>query len=125
MTPMTFIAHLPPRRATALTVLPFLAGERSPGWDDSARATIHGARLNTQPADLLLAGMEAVTYRLAAIYDLLVPVIGDPHVVHVSGGALPALRPLDAEDPCRRPRASRHSLRRRRTHQPRRGHLGA
>lgn len=71
-----------------LTVLPFLAGERSPGWDDSARATIHGARLNTRPADLLLAGIEAVAYRLAAIYDLLVPVIGEPHVVHVSGGAL-------------------------------------
>ncbi len=81
------IAHLPPD-AHRLTVLPFLAGERSPGWDDSARATIHGARLNTQPADLLLAGIEAVAYRLAAIYDLLVPVIGEPHVVHVSGGAL-------------------------------------
>ena len=80
------IAHLPPD-GHRLTVLPFLAGERSPGWDDSARATIHGARLNTQPADLLLAGMEAVAYRLAAIYDLLVPVIGEPHVVHVSGGA--------------------------------------
>jgi gluconokinase len=80
------IAHLPPD-GHRLTVLPFLAGERSPGWDDSARATIHGARLNTQPADLLLAGMEAVAYRLAAIYDLLVPVIDEPHVVHVSGGA--------------------------------------
>ena len=80
-------AHLPPD-GHGLTVLPFLAGERSPGWDDAARATIHGARLNTQPADLLLAGIEAVAYRLAAIYDLLVPVIGEPHVVHVSGGAL-------------------------------------
>ena len=29
-----------------------------------------------------------MAYRLAAIYDLLVPVIGEPHVVHVSGGAL-------------------------------------
>ena len=81
------IAHLPPD-GHGLTVLPFLAGERSPGWDDAARATIHGARLNTQPADVLLAGIEAVAYRLAAIYDLLVPVIGEPHVVHVSGGAL-------------------------------------
>ncbi|MYD92194.1 MAG: gluconokinase [Chloroflexi bacterium] len=85
--PDDVIAHLPPD-GHGLTVLPFLAGERSPGWDDSARATIHGARLNTQPADLLLAGIEAVAYRLAAIYDLLVPVIGEPHVVHVSGGAL-------------------------------------
>ena len=85
--PDDVVAHRPPD-GHGLTVLPFLAGERSPGWDDSARATIHGARLNTQPADLLLAGIEAVAYRLAAIYDLLVPVIGEPHVVHVSGGAL-------------------------------------
>ena len=85
--PDDVIADLSPD-GHGLTVLPFLAGERSPGWDDAARATIHGARLNTQPADLLLAGIEAVAYRLAAIYDLLVPVIGEPHVVHVSGGAL-------------------------------------
>ena len=84
--PDDVMAHLP-ADGHGLTVLPFLAGERSPGWDDSARVTIHGARLNTQPADLLLAGIEAVAYRLAAIYDLLVPVIGEPHVVHVSGGA--------------------------------------
>lgn len=85
--PDDVVAHLSPD-GHGLTVLPFLAGERSPGWDDSARATIHGARLNTQPADLLLAGIEAVAYRLAAIYDLLVPVIGEPHAIHVSGGAL-------------------------------------
>ena len=85
--PDDVIAHLPPD-GHGLTVLPFLAGERSPGWDDAARATIHGARLNTQPADLLLAGIEAVAFRLAAIYDLLVPEIGELHGVHVSGGAL-------------------------------------
>ena len=84
--PDDIVAHRPPD-GHGLTVLPFLAGERSPGWDDAARATIHGARLNTQPADVLLAGMESVAYRLAAIYDLLVPVIGEPHVVHLSGGA--------------------------------------
>ena len=85
--PDAVIANLTPD-GHGLTVLPFLAGERSPGWDDAARATIHGARLNTQPADLLLAGIEAVAFRLAAIYDLLVPCIGEPHVVYVSGGAL-------------------------------------
>ena len=63
--PDDVISHLPPD-GTASPLLPFLAGERSPGWDDAARATIHGARLNTQPADLLLAGIEAVAYRLAA-----------------------------------------------------------
>ena len=71
-----------------LTVLPFFAGERSPGWNDGARATVHGLRLTTRPVDLLLAGLEGVSFRLAAIYALLTPVIDETHSVKVSGGAL-------------------------------------
>ena len=71
-----------------LTVLPFLSGERSPGWDDSARMTIHGASLNTCSADVLLAGLESVAYRVAAIYDLLIAAVAEPEAVYVSGGAL-------------------------------------
>ena len=71
-----------------LTVLPFLSGERSPGWDDTARMTIHGLSLNTCSADVLLAGLESVAFRLAAIYDLLIPEVAEPQAVYVSGGAL-------------------------------------
>ncbi len=81
-----------PADGHGLTVLPFLAGERSPGWDDAARATIHGLRLDTRPPELLLAGLEAVAFRLAAIYDLLAPEIGPRPRVHVSGGALRSMR---------------------------------
>jgi len=74
--------------AHGLTVLPFLAGERSPGWAGYARATIHGLSLSTTPLDILRAGLEAVAYRIALVFDLLRPLLpADPQVV-ASGGAL-------------------------------------
>ena len=74
--------------AHGLTVLPFLAGERSPGWAGHARATIHGLSLSTTPLDVLRAGLEAVAYRIALVFDLLRPLLpADPQVV-ASGGAL-------------------------------------
>ena len=72
--------------AHGLTVLPFFAGERSPGWNDAARATIHGLGLHSRPADILRAGMEAVAYRLAAVYELLRPAVAGRHSVAISGG---------------------------------------
>tara|TARA_Y100000588_G_scaffold14706_2_gene15699 strand:- start:4859 stop:6178 length:1320 start_codon:yes stop_codon:yes gene_type:complete len=71
-----------------LTVLPFFTGERSPGWNDGARATVHGLRLTTRPVDLLVAALEGVSFRLAAIYALLAPMVGETPRVRVSGGAL-------------------------------------
>ncbi len=74
--------------AHGLTVLPFLAGERSSGWASDARATIHGLSLATTPPEILRAGLEAVAYRLALVFNLLRPwFAGDCQVV-VSGGAL-------------------------------------
>jgi gluconokinase len=71
-----------------LTVLPFLAGERAPGWAGDARATIHGLTLATTPLHILRAGLEAVAYRIALVFDLLRPVLpADPQVI-ASGGAL-------------------------------------
>jgi len=71
-----------------LTVLPFLAGERAPGWAGHARSTVHGLSLATTSLDILRAGMEAVAYRVSLVFDLLRPMIpGDPQVV-ASGGAL-------------------------------------
>src|SRR5262245_45451856 len=50
-----------------LTVLPFLAGERSTGWNPNARAAIVGLSLHTTPLDIMRAGLEAVAYRFAKI----------------------------------------------------------
>ncbi len=71
-----------------LTVLPFLAGERAPGWAGHARATVHGLSLATSPLDILRAGMEAVAYRVALVFDLLRPMIPSGPQVVASGGAL-------------------------------------
>lgn len=72
-----------------LTVLPFLSGERSTGWHDEARGVIAGLTLDSAPLEILRAGLEAVAYRLAAIYDLIAREIGEPDEIIASGaGAL-------------------------------------
>ncbi len=71
-----------------LTILPFLAGERAPGWAPDARASILGLSLNTQPIEILRAGLEAVAYRLALIFNLLRHVAPEAGQVIASGGAL-------------------------------------
>ena len=54
-----------------LTVLPFLAGERSPDYPADAFATITGLRLSTTREDILRAGLEAIGYRfLEVLQDL-------------------------------------------------------
>ena len=75
------VLHLPPANevemalaegepdAHGLTVLPFLAGERSPGWRSERRATISGLSLDTTALDIMRAGLEAVALRLAAVYE--------------------------------------------------------
>src|SRR5207237_1066979 len=40
-----------------LTFLPFLAGERSLGWNPDARAALTGMNLDTRPLDILAAAM--------------------------------------------------------------------
>lgn len=71
-----------------LTVLPFVAGERSPGWRPNARAAITGMTLTTTPAKVLRAGIEAVAYRLAEIYCRLPSEITTGRSIVASGGAL-------------------------------------
>jgi gluconokinase len=81
------LAQRPPD-GHGLTVLPFFAGERAPGWAGHARATIHGLSLATTPLDILQAGLEAVAYRIALVYQRLRAVLpGEPQIV-ASGGAL-------------------------------------
>jgi gluconokinase len=71
-----------------LTMLPFLAGERSPDWSLGARAAIAGLRIDTAPLDLVRAGMEAVALRLALLQNLLRKSFPDLRTIVASGGAL-------------------------------------
>jgi gluconokinase len=74
--------------STGLTFLPFLAGERSPGWHDDASGVIAGLTLSTRPKHLIRAGMESVAYRLADVYDALRPLASPEHEIIASGGAV-------------------------------------
>lgn len=72
-----------------LTFLPFLAGERSPGWQPARRATIAGLTLATTPLHILRAGLEAVALGLDAIHRDLAPLSPtDDHEILAGGAAL-------------------------------------
>lgn len=71
-----------------LTLLPFIAGERSPGWAAEARVTISGLNLHTRPIDILRAGLESVALRFAVLYDLIREAIPHTREVVATGGAL-------------------------------------
>jgi gluconokinase len=71
-----------------LTLLPLLAGERSPGWRGDATGTIHGLRLSTSPLDIIQAALEGVALRLAIIAGQLAPVYEASPTVIAGGGAI-------------------------------------
>jgi len=83
------LRRLPPD-AHGLTVLPFLAGERSPGWSTSATGAIVGLTTATAPVPLLQACLEAVCYRFALVARLLDEHLDDSRAIVASGGALTA-----------------------------------
>jgi gluconokinase len=69
-----------------LTVLPFLAGERSPGWNADLRATVVGLRAATTAADIVQAWLEAIAYRFGLIAGELDSVAPEVRTVTASGG---------------------------------------
>jgi gluconokinase len=79
------LGALPPD-GHGLTLLPFIAGERSPGWAGDAKASIHGITLDTAPHEILRAALESVAYRFALIAEGLASA-GAGQII-ASGGAL-------------------------------------
>lgn len=71
-----------------LTVLPFLAGERNPDYRSDARAAIVGLGLSTTPFEIARASLEAVSFRIGLIHDLLAQVVPDATQIIVNGGAI-------------------------------------
>jgi gluconokinase len=84
---MAAAAALPPDQH-GLTILPFLSGERSPLWSDQATGVIAGLTLHTSLDDLLRAGMEAIAYRLAMLYQSLDELANADHQIVANGGAI-------------------------------------
>lgn len=81
------LAAFPPD-GHGLTVLPFVAGERSPGWAGDVQATIHGLTLATTPVAILRASLEAVAYRFAVIEQRLCGRVDCDHRLVASGSGL-------------------------------------
>ncbi|MGI8849544.1 MAG: gluconokinase [Pyrinomonadaceae bacterium] len=73
--------------AHGLTFLPFLAGERSTGYNESARGAILGLRSGTNAVEITQAALESVAFRFAEIYDQLNDVLKVREII-ASGGAL-------------------------------------
>jgi gluconokinase len=77
-----------PPAAHGLTVLPYIAGERSPGWADAASAVLSGLRVSTDAYDIAQAGLEAVAYRFALIAGQLELALDNVPAYIAGGGAL-------------------------------------
>ena len=80
------VARIPPD-AHGLTVVPFLAGERSPDYRPDAHAVLAGLRLATTRYDIVRAALEAVAYRFLAIFRELDSMTGVTQIV-ATGTAL-------------------------------------
>jgi len=84
------VAALPPD-GHGLTILPFISGERSPGWHAEAQAAITGLHAQTTPAEMLRAALESLAYQLAQVYEQLLTTLDmretRPQLIG-SGGAL-------------------------------------
>jgi gluconokinase len=69
-----------------LTILPFFAGERAPGWNPDAQAILLGLTLNTTADQLLRAALEAVAYRFYQVALRLAPLL-TPDVEFIASGS--------------------------------------
>jgi gluconokinase len=77
-----------PPDSHGLTVLPFLAGERSPGWHAEARAAIVGLTLASTPPQIARAMLEAVAFRFGLVFSILCQEIGEVGGIIGSGVGL-------------------------------------
>lgn len=57
--------------AHGLVFLPFLAGERSTGYNPNAKGAILGLTISATASEILQAALESVAYRFASIFDEL------------------------------------------------------
>lgn len=73
-----------------LIALPYLMGEKTPIWDNNAKAVIFGLALNHSKAHLVRAMMEGVTYALYESFEILQKTLAKINypIVMNEGGAI-------------------------------------
>ncbi len=70
-----------------ITALPLLAGDRSPTWDDGARAAIAGIGLGTSAEDIARAMVDGVAYRFARLWEVVDAAVPGIRTIIGTGGA--------------------------------------
>jgi gluconokinase len=78
-------AAVPPG-SRGLLFLPFLAGERCPNWNASARGVLFGLNLSHGPDEMVRSIMEGTVYQLYSVFEALQDLVGTPTEVRASGG---------------------------------------
>ncbi|MGE5507830.1 MAG: gluconokinase [Chitinophagales bacterium] len=78
-------AAVPPG-SRGLVCLPFLAGERSPGWNPQARGVFFGLSLTHGPDEVVRSLMEGVAFQLFSVFEALTELTGPPAEVRATGG---------------------------------------
>ncbi|HHX23469.1 MAG: gluconokinase [Tepidanaerobacteraceae bacterium] len=66
--------------------LPFLYGERNPGWQDSRKASFMGIKGHHEIGDLYHGVLEGVLFNLYQCYKALTQITGEPNEIRISGG---------------------------------------
>src|SRR5881628_3651159 len=74
--------------ADDVITLPLLAGDRSPTWDDAARAAIAGIGLATRPDAIARAMIEGVAHRAALLWSVVDAALPGIDRIIATGGTL-------------------------------------
>lgn len=77
-----------PDAKNAPVYLPFLFGERCPGWTDEREGSFHELRGSTTASDMFAAICEGVLFNIFQCYEILAGLCGPPDKIIVSGGIL-------------------------------------
>jgi len=80
------LAEAAPAGAGGLVCLPFLAGERSPIWDPSARGALLGLTFEHGPAHLARAVLESTAYQLRLLAEAILDAGARIDELRVCGG---------------------------------------
>lgn len=65
---------------------PYLAGERAPSWNSSARGSFYGLAMHHTKEDMMRSVLEGITMNLKQVMDALEDIIGQPEKIHGTGG---------------------------------------
>ncbi|AZV56159.1 gluconokinase [Clostridium sp. AWRP] len=72
--------------SNGLTFLPFITGERAPGWNADATGSLVGLRFMHDKRHIIRASMEGVIYNMYSIYRMIEKIDGNVKQIIANGG---------------------------------------